>query len=181
MTYSSAPFHSAPLEPLAPSDSSSPDPFSGYDNSVSGVVFFSSLQFLLLSFLPPPPRFRSSPGPASSLFRSSPTIFGVPLSPPLFRPLTESQNWPRCNKLRDRILSPEDRCTHPHNPCVLYCSRQGEVLPLPVPPSAWQSPRQPPRNPALEGVQVRLHLHCQYPGLRPEEEDLLCHGNIEIA
>ena len=38
MTYYSAPLHSAPLEPLAPSDSSSPDPFSDSDNSVSGVV-----------------------------------------------------------------------------------------------------------------------------------------------
>ena len=38
MTYSSAPLHSAPLEPLAPSDSSSPDPFSESDNSVSSVV-----------------------------------------------------------------------------------------------------------------------------------------------
>ena len=148
----------------------------------SPASLLSSLQFLLLSFLPPPPRFRSSPGPASSLFRSAPPIFGgyVP-PPPLFRPLTESQNRPRCNELRDRILSPEDRCTCPHNPCVLYCSRQGEVLPLPVPTSAWQSPRQPPSDPALEGVQGRLHLHCQYPGLRPEEEDLLCHGNIEIV
>ena len=34
---------------------------------------------------------------------------------------------------------------------------------------------------ALEGVQGRFHLPRQYPGLRPEEEDLMCHGNIEIA
>ena len=34
---------------------------------------------------------------------------------------------------------------------------------------------------ALEGVQGRFRLPRQYPGLRPEEEDLLCHGNIEIA
>ena len=38
MTYSSAPLHSAPLKPLVPSDSSSPDPFSESDNSVSGVA-----------------------------------------------------------------------------------------------------------------------------------------------
>ena len=80
----------------------------------------------------------------------------------------ESQNRPRCNKLRDRILYPEDRCSRPHDPCVLYCSRQGEVLPLPVPPLAWKSPCQPPSDPALEGVQGRFHLPRQYPGLRPK-------------
>ena len=31
----------------------------------------------------------------------------------------------------------------------------------------------------MEGVQGRFHLHRQYPGLRPEEEDLLCHGDVE--
>ena len=34
---------------------------------------------------------------------------------------------------------------------------------------------------ALEGVQGSLHPHCQHPCLCPEEDDLLCHGNIEIA
>ena len=34
---------------------------------------------------------------------------------------------------------------------------------------------------ALEGVQGRLYPLGEDPGLRPEEEDLLCHGNIKIA
>ena len=36
-------------------------------------------------------------------------------------------------------------------------------------------------EPALERVQVSLHPLGKYPGFRPEEEDLLCHGNIKIA
>ena len=101
--------------------------------------------------------------------RLLPPSLGDPCPPPSFQTLTEGQNRPRCNKLRDRILSPEDRCPHPHDPRVLDCSRQGEVLPLPVPPSAWSSPCQSPSDPALEGVQGRFHFPRQNPGLRPEE------------
>ena len=123
--------------------------------TLSPASLLPYLQWLLLYLLPPPPRFRSAPAPVSSLFLSAPTIFGGPVSPPSLRALTEGQNRLRCNELRDRILSPEDRWPHPHDPRVLYCSRQGEVLPLPVPPSAWKSPRQPPSDPDLEGVQGR--------------------------
>ena len=82
MTYSSAPLHSAPLEPLAPSDSSSPDPFSEYDNSVSGVVVVVPA-FSVAVLSPAASAFRSSPAPDSSLCRSAPTIFGGPVSPPV--------------------------------------------------------------------------------------------------
>ena len=37
------------------------------------------------------------------------------------------QNRPRRNELRDRILSPEDRCPRPHYPRFLGSSRQGGV------------------------------------------------------
>ena len=53
MTYSSAPLHSAPLEPLSPSDSSSPNPFSESDNSVSGVVV--AVPAVAVSVLSPAP------------------------------------------------------------------------------------------------------------------------------
>ena len=36
-----------------------------------------------------------------------------------------------------------------------------------------------PSDPALEGVQGRFHFPRQNPGLRPEEEDLLCHGDVK--
>ena len=59
-----------------------------------------------------------------------PPSLGDQCPPLLLRPLTECQNWPRRNKLRDRILSPEDRCPCSHYPRVLCSSRQGEVQPL---------------------------------------------------
>ena len=64
---------------------------------------------------------------------------------------------------------------------LLGSSCQGEVQPLPVPPTAWHAPRQPPCYPALERVQSSLYPFGKNPGLRPEEEDLLCHGNIQIV
>ena len=102
---------------------------------------------------------------------------GDPCPPPSLRALAEGQNRSRRDELRDRILSPEDRCPHPHYPCRLRCSHQGEAEPIFVPPPAWGPPCQAPGDPALEGVQGRLHLSRQDPGLRPEEEDLLCHGD----
>ena len=101
--------------------------------------------------------------------------------PPPLRPLTEYQNRPRRNELRDRILSPDDQCPRSHYPRFLVSSRQGEVQPLPIPPTAWHAPRQTPCYPALERVQGSLHPLRKDPGLRPKEEDLLCHGNIKIA
>ena len=179
MTYSSALLHSAPLEPLAPSDSSSPDPFSESDNSVSGVVV--SVPAVAVAVLSPAASALSLFSRASlqSIPVCSHHLWGACVPPPSFRPLTEIQNRPHCNELRDRILSPEDQCPRPHDPCVLYCYRQGGVLPLPVPPSAWGSPRQEPSDPALEGVQGRFQFPRQNPGLRPKEEDLLCHGDVE--
>ena len=95
--------------------------------------------------------------------------------------LAESQNRSRHNELRDRILSPEDLCPRSLYPRFLGSSRQGEVHPLSVPPTAWHASRQPSCYPALERVQGSLHPLGEDPGLRPEEEDLLCHGNIKIA
>ena len=106
-SFASAPIHSAPLEPLAPSDSSSspPDPVSEYDDSVAGVI------------VAVPAVAGAVPSPAASAFsllsRSSlqyiPVcsyhLWGNRVPPPSFRPLTESQNRPRCNELRDRILA----------------------------------------------------------------------------
>ena len=37
---------------------------------------------------------------------------------------------------------------------------------------------QLPSYPALERIQGIIHPFGKHPGLRPEEEDLLCHGNI---
>ena len=51
--------------------------------TLSPASLSPSLQWLLSSLLPPPPRFRSATAPVSSLFRSAPTIFGGPVSPPV--------------------------------------------------------------------------------------------------
>ena len=125
MTYYSAPLHSAPLEPLAPSDSSSPDPFSESDNSVSGIVVV--VPAVAVAVISPAASALSLFSRASlqSIPVCSHHLWGTHVPPPSFRPLTDYQNRPRCNKLRDRILSPEDRCPRSHYPCVLCCSRQG--------------------------------------------------------
>ena len=101
---------------------------------------------------PPPPLVLAAPAPASSRSRAVPTIVGGPMPPPPLCPLTEYQNRPHRNELRDRVVSPEDRCPCSHYPRFLGSSRQGEVQPLPVPPTAGHSPRQPPSYPALERV-----------------------------
>ena len=100
--------------------------------------------------------------------------------PPL-RHLAYPQNRLCRNELRDRILSPEDRCPGPHDPRLLESTHQGGVDQLSVPPLAGQSSCQPLCYPALEGVQGRLHPLGKYPRLRPEEEDLLCHGSIKAV
>ena len=83
----------------------------------SPTSLFLSLQFLLLSFLPPPPRFRSSPAPASSLFRSVPTIFGGPVCPP------------RCS-----VPSQSDRIGRVATNCAtVFCLRRTDVLALTIP------------------------------------------------
>ena len=75
---------------------------------------------------------------------------------------------------------PEDRCPRLHYPLFLGSSRQGEVHPLSVPPTVWNVSRQTLCYPALERVQGSLHPLGEDPGLRPEEEDLMCHGNIKL-
>ena len=102
--------------------------------------------------------------------------------PPLpLRHLADPQNRSSRNELRDRILSPEDQFPGPHDPHLFEITRQGGVNPLSVPPPAGQSSCQPPCYPDLEGVQGRLHPLGKYPRLRPEEEDLLCHGSIKTV
>ena len=50
---------------------------------------------------------------------------------PSFRALAEGQNRPRCNELRNRILSPEDRCPYPHDPAFLKAPARGRYFHFP--------------------------------------------------
>ena len=55
-----------------------------------------------------PLRCRLRPGRLPVYARLLPPSLGYPCPPPSLRHITEPQNRPRRNKLRDRILSPED-------------------------------------------------------------------------
>ena len=85
----------------------------------SPALLWLSLQWLLLYVLLPPPRFRSSPAPVSSLFPSAPTIFGGPVYPP--RRSVPSQ--------RDIIGRVATNCA------TVFCLRRTDVLTLTIPAS----------------------------------------------
>ena len=124
LAQSSAPLHSSPLDPLTPRDASSPvppavppgvgsgsnsdsDSDSNSDPIVSDAASFApacaAAAFSLANL-------QSIPD-CSHLWDSCP--------PPSLHHLAEPKNRPCRNKLRDRILSPEDRCLGPHDPRLL--------------------------------------------------------------
>ena len=126
-----------------------------YPITLSLVSLSPSLQGLLPSLLHPPLHFCSVPAPVSSLFPSAPTIFGGPVSPP--RRSVPSQRA-RIGRVATNcatvfFLRRTDVLTLTI-PASFIAPARGEAKPLPVPPSARHSPRQPPSDPALEGVQA---------------------------
>ena len=176
---SSALLHSAPLEPLAPRDASTPVPPAVPPGVVSGSKSDSDPVSSGSALFSPSCDSAFSLADFQSMPVCSHHLRGNRAPPTSLRHLTEPQNRPRRIKLRDRVLSPEDRRPDPHDSRLLQSPRQGWVKPCFISPPAGLPSCQPPCYPALEGVQGRFHLPRSYPRLRSEEEDLLCHGSIE--
>ena len=110
--------HWIPVTPPPPTPPPPPIPFLK-PMTPSPASLSPSLQWLLPSLLPLPPRFRSAPAPVSNLFPSTPTIFGGTRVPP--RRSVPSQ--------RARIGRVATNCP------TVFCLWRTDVLTLTVPAS----------------------------------------------